>query len=456
MCAGWQSGKTVTLPHWLKREIQRCGPGDFGAFSSTYKLLSRKFLPELKRCFANPKRPETNLAIFRVVDQQFVFTDEGNRRIHGPDWNGEPTIIQLGHAENPDSLESATMKAVVWDECGQRLVPKASYETVVSRLMVHRGRLLMASKPYEINWFRDIVVSPDKDTEVIEYASWENPENPPADDEYWNVRRRKMQHWRFDMVYGGKFTKPAGLIYDSFTDHNKIKAFPILSVYPRAILHPGMDFGGINTAGVAVADIPETGEIIVYGEYWPGEAKTFPQHVAGMRALNAPYTGGRAFSVGCGGNKNGEEGWREGFRMNGLPLMQPPDQNVDVQIQIVWALLADNKLKFFEETCEGTIGQLQLYSRKVDQDGNVTTQIDNDAAFHYLAALRYICSYLRPNYAAAGKPASIPAVVPTMPNIARAPVQVPYAGPSKQPVKPVLHRAPGVARMPAVRGPYSR
>ncbi len=133
---------TVFLPRWLRREIQRKGPGDYGAFSSTYRLLSRKFLPELKTEFKD-------IADFRASDQQFVLNTTGSQKMFGSKWDGSPTIIQLGHAENPDTLESATLKAVAWDEPGQRLVPEQSFRTVQSRLMVNRGRMCLASRPYE-------------------------------------------------------------------------------------------------------------------------------------------------------------------------------------------------------------------------------------------------------------------------------------------------------------------
>lgn len=405
VCAGWQSGKTVSLPHWLKREIQRKGPGDYGAFSSTFKLLNRKFLPELKKVFANKRNKETDLAIYRVIDQQFVFTDEGNRRIHGSGWNGEPTIIQLGHAENPDSLESATMKAVVWDECGQHLVPRASFEVVRSRLMVNRGRMMLASKPYEANWFTDLVKKPTASVEVISYASWDNPENPREDDPYWDEIRESMPDWKYKMFYGGIVTQPAGLIYDCFDRiKNVCTPFQVLRMHPTATLHPGLDFGKIHTAGLAVADDPSTGTIYVIGEYLANKKRDYPEHIQSMRELLAPYAGGRDFSVGCGGNKEGEDGWREAYRMRGLALEEPPDNSVEVQIQAVWSLLKTRRLIIFESECPGLIDQIQEYSRKVDDEGNVLPEILNDAKYHYLAALRYICIFLRPNLAQQGAP----------------------------------------------------
>jgi len=422
ICAGWQAGKTVGLPFWLKREIQRRGPGDYGAFSSTYKLLARKFLPELKKCFCSGKKDDCDLAIFRVVDQQIVFTDEGNRKIHGPDWDGEPTVIQLGHAENPDSLESATLKAVVWDECGQRLVPKASFDTVVSRLMVNRGRLLLASKPYEANWFKDLVTTPSDNVQVITYASWENPENPSEDDPYWIPIRAAMPAWKFQMFYVGIFTMPAGLIYDCFnrTDH-VCTDFQVLRAHPNATVHPGMDFGKVNTAGVAAVDDRSTGTIYIIGNYHAGKKREYTEHIASMRELTVPCANGRDYSVGCGGNKHGEDGWREAYRMHGLALEEPPENNIDVQIQNVWTLISTGKLKFFAAGAAEVIEEIEAYSREVDEDGEVTDKILDDAKFHRLAALRYICMKLRPNLAGRSTVAAAGNTPVTMPNIARTP-----------------------------------
>jgi hypothetical protein len=394
ICAGWQSGKTVLLPYWLLREMQRCGPGDYGAFSSTYKLLNRKFLPELKKCF-------NTLAQFRSVDQQFIFTAEGNRLIHGPAWSGEPTVVQLGYAENPDSLESATLKGVAWDECGQRLVPEQSFHTVKSRLMANRGRMCLASRPYESNWFERLVTQERSDTFVVSFASWDNPVNPAEDDPYWDQIRQEMPEWRVTMQYGGRYTMPAGLIYDCFDyEQNTCDDFDVsgLPVYP------GMDFGKINTAGLAVADDPSSGILYVIGEYHAAAKRDYPEHVASMNALTRPRAGGKAYSPGCGGNKHGEDGWREAFRMHGLPLSEPPENNIDVQIQGVWSLISQRKLVFFRQGARETIQDLQHYSHKVDVDGNVLPVIEDDQKQHRLAALRYICVKLRPPISNQGAP----------------------------------------------------
>src|SRR5918997_5523944 len=49
--AGTQGGKTSFGPHWLYREIQRQGPGDYMVVTPTFQLLELKALPEFKKLF---------------------------------------------------------------------------------------------------------------------------------------------------------------------------------------------------------------------------------------------------------------------------------------------------------------------------------------------------------------------------------------------------------------------
>jgi len=49
--AGTQGGKTVFGPHWLLREIQWRGPGDYMIVTPTYPLLELKALPTFRNLF---------------------------------------------------------------------------------------------------------------------------------------------------------------------------------------------------------------------------------------------------------------------------------------------------------------------------------------------------------------------------------------------------------------------
>lgn len=385
ICAGWQSGKTVSLPAWLKREIQRCGPGDYGAFSSTFKLLKRKFLPELKKEFKD-------FCTYLAGDMQFVFTEEGSRKLWGDEWDESPTVIQLGYAENPESLESATLKAVIWDECGQRLVPEQSFLTVQSRLMVNRGRMALASRPYESGWYERLVkggLSGENElVDVVSFPSWANPVNPPESDPYWIPIRAKMPTWKFTILYEGQFTKPLGLIYDTF-DYNldTCEDFDIPKSWGWKF-YPGMDFGPVNTAGLIIAENPETKELFVVREYHSPVKRKYTEHAASIR-------GGFALSVGAAGNHS-EDDSRSLMRLAGVLLDEPPTNDVESQIQCVYEQLASHMLKFFRKACAETIADAENYSRKVDDEGETQDEIAQKSKWHRLDALRYIIAKLRP------------------------------------------------------------
>jgi hypothetical protein len=412
ICAGWQSGKTVSLVPWLLREIQRCGPGDYGAFSATFRLLDKKLLPEMEKALGP-------FAEWRSAKMQFRFTHAGSRLIWGKGWSGEPTVIQLGYAENPDSLESATLKAAIWDEAGQRLVPEQSFRTVMSRLMVHRGRLGVASRPYEPGWYERLVkdgLAGSERVGVINFPSWANPLNPPETDPYWDELRAKMPLWMFLMLYEGIFTRPAGLIYDCFDyDRDTYEDRPIPKGWN---IYPGVDFGGLNMAGILVAEDPHSGELLAFHEYHVGQKRETKDHVRDIR-------NGNALSIGAGGSHQ-EDGWRESFGGSflgeGIWLDEPPVNDVEVQIQCVYEQIATHKLKFARKGCSRTIDQLETYAREVDDDGVPTEKIANKSIWHLLDALRYIITKLRPpKKLVLSSPSYTPKLGAPTPNVNQAP-----------------------------------
>ncbi len=387
IAAGWQSGKTVALPPWLLREIQRHGPGDYGAFSSTFKLLNRKFLPELKKTFGP-------LCEWRASDQQFHFTPSGSAKLWGASWDKSPTVIQLGYTENPDSIESATLKAAVWDEPGQKLVPEQSFDTIQSRLMVHRGRMMLASRFYQAGWFERMAregLAGDTKAGVVSFPSWANPVNPPQGDPYWEDLQRRLPSWKFAIFYEGRFERPAGAVYDCFdTRRHTLPAFRVPDHWKRFM---GIDFGTVHTAAVFVAeekrsDADEvTGRYIIYREYplsgWG--SKPTGEHVQAM------LKGEPRIPVAYGG-WHGEGDSREAFAKNGLPVREPLINEVEAGITKVYSLLGTDRLLVTRD-CPRTIDQLSNYSYELGPDDEpIPGKINNKSIWHLCDSARYVCS----------------------------------------------------------------
>jgi len=83
------------------------------------------------------------------------------------------------------------------------------------------------------------------------------------------------------MFYRAMFSRPAGLIYDCFDPkRHKVPRFTIPPNWHRML---GLDFGGINTSGIFLAEDPISKILYAYREYRPykhggGGTRTARQH----------------------------------------------------------------------------------------------------------------------------------------------------------------------------------
>ncbi len=168
--AGTQSGKTCFLPHWLHREIQECGPGDYIVATSTFPLLDKKLLPEFRFVFESL----FNLGTYAEKRNMFTFYRKADAAPHEP-----LTRVIFATANAPDSIESATAKAACLDEAGQDSFKRQSWEAILRRLSISEGRALLSSTIYNLGWLKQEVYdrwkAGDKNFDVIQFDSITNP-----------------------------------------------------------------------------------------------------------------------------------------------------------------------------------------------------------------------------------------------------------------------------------------
>ena len=87
----------------------------------------------------------------------------------------------------------------------------------------------------------------------------------------WQAAKKTMPRWRFSMLYDGLFSRPADLIYGSFDEtRHKIPRIAIPPDWPRFL---GLDFGGVNTAGIFFAQ----------------ERDAYPRNNGAARSIPAQY-----------------------------------------------------------------------------------------------------------------------------------------------------------------------
>src|SRR5574343_110022 len=377
--AGAQSGKTCFAVDWLRREIEMCGPGDYMLVSPTYPLLSHKLLPEFQSVFQDMLK----LGRYRDSDKVFEF-------------HADATKVFLCYAANPDSLESATAKAAVLDEAGQRSFKRESHEAVMRRLAIHRGRCLYATTPYTLGWLRDEVyercLAKHPDYELINFPS---TANPAFSREEFEEQRAKMPAWRFRMFYEGKFERPAGLVYDCFS-----RALDVVDRFPiphNWLWYAGHDFGSANPATILYAQDPATGILYRAHTYLPG-GKSISQQVSDLREL----TKGRTVVMRTGGSHQ-ESGWRDAYTAQGWPISEPPRPGLEVQIGLAYQWHATHVVHTFRDLHQ-YLDEIESFSYELDDRYQPTDKFEDEASQHLLAADRYLLSSLTAAPAAGSGP----------------------------------------------------
>ena len=383
LVAGTQSGKSVVGARLLLREIQRTAKGgesnDYLIVGPNTELLKKKALP----AFLDLTK---GMAEYRSGDKCVVFTPEGVARLTR---NADNARVFIGYGHDPDSLEAATYRAIWADECGQASFLRESWEALLRRAAVAQGRVFLTTTPYVVTgWLRDLcedaLAERRDDVEVVRFRSIENPIYPVGE---YERARREIPEWRFKMYYEGEFTRPAGAVFDVFDrSRNMVRAFAIPPHWPR---HVGVDFGENNTAAAFVATDPDSLELYVYATYHAG-GRTVEEHV---RAMERKLGGELSLAVG---GSWGEDEWRRDYITAGLPLTRPPVREVEVGIQRLYRQIKEGRLKLFD-TCEKLAGEIESYSRDVDDRGEPLERIRDRAKYHRLDALRYIVAALRPS-----------------------------------------------------------
>lgn len=388
--AGTQGGKTSLGPHWLYREIQSCGPGDYLVATPTFPLLELKALPEFKRLF------ETYLRLGRYIGhpiRKFTFSEDGQQRTFGGHGHNFETTVYFGHAMDPDSLEAATIKAAWCDEVGQKKFRLSSWEAILRRLSLSQGRVLLTTTPYNLGWLKqqlwDKWRAGDKTIDVIRFESIENPLFPLAE---FERARATLPRWKFDMFYRAIFSRPAGLIYDNFDEvQHECPRFPIPLDWPRYL---GLDFGGVNTVGLFYALEPNTDRYYLYREY-RASGRTAEQHTEKLLA-------GEPGIPICWGGSGSEDQWREEFAAGGLPVRGPKVTEVEVGIDRVYGCHNSAKIIVFDDL-SGYLDEKLSYSRELDEMGDPTEKIEDKSSYHFMDAERYFVCGITGNVDAVGE-----------------------------------------------------
>lgn len=374
--AGTQSGKTSFTPIWLQREIKTCGLGDYLAVTANYDLFKLKLLPEMQRFYESYFGWKYQ-ASDRVFSSPKTISAPGSRTI-------PYNRIILRSAKAEGGLESSSANAAVLDEFGHPDVKVEAWEAVQRRLSLSMGRVLFSTTPYNMGYLKTEVydrwVAGDPDFEVINFKSTMNPAFPIAE---YERMKKKLPLWKFKMFYDGIFEKPAGIIFDTFGAADTCPRFKLSDKWQRYL---GIDFGGVNTAGLFYAEEPNTKKLYLYREYKQPK-KTAAGHVTDL------LVGEPMIPIAVGGAPS-EDQWRLEFKAGGLPIRRPPIKDVEVGIDRVYEAHKNHEIIVFDDL-KGYLDEKRTYSRKLNSAGEPTEDIANKNDFHYMDGERYIISFIK-------------------------------------------------------------
>ena len=189
-------------------------------------------------------------------------------------------------------------------------------------------------------------------------------------------------------MYRGIFTRPAGQIYDNFSESiHTCPRFDVPLNWERFI---GLDFGSVNTASVFLARKPGTRIYYLYRSYKAG-SRTAAQHTSEMTKGDVS-----AEAFVCVGGSKSEEAWRQEYTATSLRVAKPDIWDLEVGINRLYRLLSEQRLVIFNDL-QAVIDDIASYSRKVNERGEVLEEIDDKSIYHYCDALRYIATLLAGN-----------------------------------------------------------
>ena len=364
--AGTGGGKTALGYWWLHSRMESMPGHTWLLAEPTYQMLAKIIINT-----SDPARPSLIDYFeqigwhpnYKAVDH-ILETDKGQ--------------VYLSSADNPNSMQGAPVKGAWLDEPG--LMRRLAYDTARQRTAMMGGQVLLTSTPYDLGWLKTEVA--DKNgRNNIHVESWKSIDRPGFPRDRYEAERRQLPPWRFAMLYDARFERPAGIIYHSFNEGTQV--IPRFELPSNWFIYSGHDFGANNPAALFTAVDPSTGNRYRWKEYLPGPGLSAYQHVQEFKELTKGYN-----VIARYGGSHQETGFRDSYTSQGWPIIEPRVNPVEVQIDAVIAAHQLNKIFVFDDL-ENYLDEKRSFSRELDDQGEPTIKIKDEAKYHLMACERY-------------------------------------------------------------------
>jgi len=369
--AGIRGGKTTAGAVWLCSRVYedyKSGKrGDYLIAAPTNKILEQSSLPKFKEYFPS------DWGVWK--EQKSCFELKWAR--HG---SKEPCRIFVRSMDDPNSVEGMECLAIWGDEVGQ--MKGEVWPSLVGRVAITQGPILMTTTPYALNWFYTEVFKKwragNPNFEVVAWSSVENPAFPQA--EYENARLILPKEI-FERRYNGKFTRMEGLVYPEFDeDRHLVDPFPIPT---KGLKFGGMDFGRNNpNAIVCIWEDPDTKVYYIYKEFYRSEV-LLQEMSQFLKAEDMSYVLADTQAAQLIAEL------KQFFQVKGI---KEADKGIEVGIERIRTLLIEDRLKFFKNRTPHTLDEIKEYHyslQLLDKNASDKPVAKNN---HAMDALRYAFS----------------------------------------------------------------
>lgn len=370
VCAtGIQWGKTTVGAVKMMMDMHKfSSPRDnFLVLAPTYKIMKQSTLPA------------------------FLQAVHGMGELHKGDMefkvNGGGTVY-LRTGTDPDSIVGATNVRSVWgDEAG--LYSLYFWENMQARAAFKQAQITLTTSPYTLNWiFKELIRPKIKDPTArpdVFLVRARSDENPYFPKEYYEQKKKTMDPRRFQMMFGGEWSKFHGLVYDCF-DEDKCTVEPF-DLPPGTEVVAGVDWGTTHPFAVHVRAILPDGKQYQIGEHYE-TGLTITGMIDICRRFKKVYNIERFFCDPA------QPGYILEFCNNGLTAIGATN-DIRLGIDRHYALLKEGRLRLFRGMCPYSIDEYETYRYPDDDDTKGPNQDikertpvkQND---HALDAARYV------------------------------------------------------------------
>jgi len=339
---GIQFGKTTIGALRTKIAMHRFTQRDdaFIVAAPNYKIMSQATLP----------------AFLKIMDG---FGEYKEQKAEFHMYNGGICYMRTG--TDPDSVVGITNVRHIWgDEAGKYSL--YFHENLQARASFKEAPICYTTSPYTLNWvYKDYIRLRMKDPnslEELELIQARSNENPYFPQKEYERKKASMDPRRFNMIYGGQFSKMEGLVYDNFNEELHICDPIIFGNDTRFIA--GVDWGYTAPACIAVLALtPNDGVYLVTEFYKSGQ--TIGNLVDAAKRLEAIY-GIERFYCDPASPANIAE-----FSKAGMTAL-PADNDIRPGVDALYELIQTDKFKVFRGKAPHFIDEISLYHYATDED----------------------------------------------------------------------------------------